>query len=63
MFDGAYTDRENVRNDDHANRASNRKESPSEEYRRLVCEATQTLSNVPGRRGRLLQMALTSGWS
>ena len=62
MFDGAYTDRENVQYDDHADRAGHRDETPTEEYRRLVREATQALSNVPGKRGRLLRMALAMGW-
>ncbi len=62
MFDGTYTDREISRTDDHADRTDHRDETPTEEYRRLVREATEALSNVPGKRGRLLRMALVSGW-
>ncbi len=62
MFDGAYTDREISLHDDHADHAGHRDETPTEEYRRLVREATQALSNAPGKRGRLLRMALASGW-
>ncbi len=62
MFDGAYTDREISLHDGHADHAGDRDETPMEEYRRLVREATEALSNVPGKRGRLLRMALASGW-
>ena len=62
MFDGTHADREFARPDDHADRAHRRNETPDEEYRRLVREWTEVLSNAPGRRGRLLRMALTRGW-
>ena len=62
MFDGAYTELENARFDGHADQAGHRDETPTEEYRRLVREATEALSNAPGERGRLLRMALASGW-
>ena len=62
MFDGAYTNREFSRHDSYADHAGDRDESPMEEYRRLVCVATEALSNLPGKRGRLLRMALGSGW-
>ena len=63
MFDGAFGDRESDHNDDHADRDRNRDETATEEYQRLVREATRVLWNAPGRGGRLLRMALTSGWS
>ncbi len=62
MLDGTFTDREIAPHVDHAEGATQRNESPDEEYRRLVREWTEVLSNAPGKRGRLLRMALASGW-
>ena len=62
MFDGAYTDRKNTLHDSHVDQAGVRDETPMEDYQRLVRETTEALSNVPGKRGRLLRMALASGW-
>ena len=59
MLDGAYLDYRATRcviPTDHS------VETPEEEYRRQVREWTEALSNRPGWRGRLLRMALASGW-
>ena len=37
-------------------------ENPYEEYRRLVQEQTEAFSNMPGRVGRRLRIALACGW-
>jgi hypothetical protein len=37
-------------------------ETPEQEHARLVREWTETLSNLPGTRGRMIRMALTNGW-
>ena len=62
MFDGIYGESEIVSADDNDDRADQRKQSPEEEYRRLVREWTDVLSSAPGKRGRILRMALASGW-
>lgn len=62
MFDGTYTDRDDILGNDHVDPTSRSGETPTEQHARLVREATEALTNVPGRRGRLLRMALSSGW-
>lgn len=39
-----------------------RAETREQEHARLVAEATETLSNMPGKEGKQLRMALACGW-
>ena len=39
-----------------------RAETREQEHARLVREAEEKLSNLPGKRGRQMRIALASGW-
>ncbi|NQU72103.1 MAG: hypothetical protein HQ514_16240 [Rhodospirillales bacterium] len=39
-----------------------RAETREQEHARLVAEATENLSNMPGNKGKQLRRALTCGW-
>ena len=41
---------------------SDRGETREKEYARLVRDAEERLSNLPGGKGRQMRIALTSGW-
>jgi hypothetical protein len=58
MFAATFNEFQNAQTID----ATDRQESPEQEYASLIREATETLSNLPGDRGRQMRIALTSGW-
>ncbi len=58
MFAATFNDFQNAQAID----ATQRAESHEQEYARLVREAEEKLSNLPGEKGRQLRIARTSGW-
>ena len=58
MFAATFNDFQNAQAID----ATQRAEAHEQEYARLVREAEEKLSNLPGEKGRQMRIAPTSGW-
>ncbi len=62
MFAATFNDYQDAQVFEKTDSAIHRAETPEQEHSRLVREWTETLSNMPGARGRQLRRALASGW-
>ncbi len=58
MFAATFNDIQATEINDNTDRPETR----DQEHARLVREATERLSNLPGNKGKQLRMALTCGW-
>jgi hypothetical protein len=62
MFDGTYRETEITPRNGRPNDANSPGESREDAHRRKMKEWEEYLSNLPGKKGRRLRVALTHGW-
>ena len=62
MFATTFNDYHDAEVFEKTDSTTNRAETREQEHSRLVREWTETLSNMPGFRGRQLRRALETGW-